>query len=352
MKGILVFSLLIILLVTPISEARIIYKIESNPFSMYPDYQYNDGKVQKYFDRCNPCTFSIVVDDEKELFSEVMFEFSIPSFSNSVGKSEACIPIEDKTHYLNGIGDRQEWQIATAMDSTFCQLHGYQDYAFYSNKWCKYTYECGRYSGRSCIGNEVRCFKYVSETSDWIEIKKGGILLARFENGDSVTKKQVNLAEYTNDYCYDSIMDCQKFGECDGCEVSFQAYSENRGGSFEVSDSPVKVVKMSEVPTTTTTTTPITTTTTVVSAVNSFEDCVNAGLPVMESYPRQCSTPDGRTFVETIIIPTQCEDPTWIMDEEGICKPPENGLTIEKKIIISIIILLVLFIAGMIFLKK
>jgi hypothetical protein len=33
-----------------------------------------------------------------------------------------------------------------------------------------------------------------------------------------------------------------------------------------------------------------------VSSVNSFEDCVKAGYPIMESYPPQCRTPDGRTF--------------------------------------------------------
>ncbi|MEW6723053.1 MAG: hypothetical protein AB1324_07355, partial [Candidatus Micrarchaeota archaeon] len=31
--------------------------------------------------------------------------------------------------------------------------------------------------------------------------------------------------------------------------------------------------------------------------INSFDDCVDAGYPVMESYPRQCRTPDGRTFI-------------------------------------------------------
>lgn len=32
--------------------------------------------------------------------------------------------------------------------------------------------------------------------------------------------------------------------------------------------------------------------------VLSFEDCVAAGYPVMESSPRQCRTPDGRTYAE------------------------------------------------------
>lgn len=31
--------------------------------------------------------------------------------------------------------------------------------------------------------------------------------------------------------------------------------------------------------------------------IKTFEECVNAGYPVLESYPRQCKTPDGRTFV-------------------------------------------------------
>lgn len=33
------------------------------------------------------------------------------------------------------------------------------------------------------------------------------------------------------------------------------------------------------------------------SGIRSFEDCEKAGYPVMESYPRQCRTPDGRTFI-------------------------------------------------------
>jgi len=35
-------------------------------------------------------------------------------------------------------------------------------------------------------------------------------------------------------------------------------------------------------------------------AVTNFNECVAAGYPVLESYPRRCRTPDGRTFVEDI----------------------------------------------------
>lgn len=34
--------------------------------------------------------------------------------------------------------------------------------------------------------------------------------------------------------------------------------------------------------------------------ISSFDDCAAAGNPVMESYPMQCRTPDGRTFVQDI----------------------------------------------------
>ena len=43
-------------------------------------------------------------------------------------------------------------------------------------------------------------------------------------------------------------------------------------------------------------------------SVLSFEDCVAAGYPVMESYPRQCKTPDGRTYAEELPAP----EPTYV----------------------------------------
>lgn len=33
----------------------------------------------------------------------------------------------------------------------------------------------------------------------------------------------------------------------------------------------------------------------------SFKDCVDAGYIVLESYPRQCKTPDGRTYAEEVV---------------------------------------------------
>jgi len=44
----------------------------------------------------------------------------------------------------------------------------------------------------------------------------------------------------------------------------------------------------------------------VTEEIISFEECIAAGYPALESWPRQCKTPDGRTFIEEI----QLEDET------------------------------------------
>ncbi len=47
-----------------------------------------------------------------------------------------------------------------------------------------------------------------------------------------------------------------------------------------------------------------------VVTVLSFEDCEKAGYPVMESHPRQCRTPDGRTYAEEITPPITYDNAT------------------------------------------
>lgn len=39
------------------------------------------------------------------------------------------------------------------------------------------------------------------------------------------------------------------------------------------------------------------------NTIHTFEDCVHGGYPIQESYPRGCSTPDGRHFTEEVSIP-------------------------------------------------
>ncbi len=37
-----------------------------------------------------------------------------------------------------------------------------------------------------------------------------------------------------------------------------------------------------------------------ISMIDDYEKCTQAGFPVIESYPQQCRTPDGRTFTQDI----------------------------------------------------
>ena|SRR3989344_2512281 len=42
------------------------------------------------------------------------------------------------------------------------------------------------------------------------------------------------------------------------------------------------------------------------AVITNFEECAAAGNPVMESYPRQCNTPDGGHFVE--VLPSERQE--------------------------------------------
>lgn len=64
------------------------------------------------------------------------------------------------------------------------------------------------------------------------------------------------------------------------------------------------------------------------SPVTDFITCASAGNLIMESYPRQCRTEDGRTFVEAISdnreVPTPSEEtPLPYDDKEVIALPPQ-----------------------------
>lgn len=58
-----------------------------------------------------------------------------------------------------------------------------------------------------------------------------------------------------------------------------------------------------------------------ISEISSFEECVKAGYPILETYPRQCKAPDGRVFSEKIEVATTtpeeiCEN----LCGDGICQ--------------------------------
>jgi hypothetical protein len=53
------------------------------------------------------------------------------------------------------------------------------------------------------------------------------------------------------------------------------------------------------------------------SVITNFEECVAAGNPVMESYPRQCNSADGRHFVEELPMGVPAGDMGGTMPADG-----------------------------------
>ncbi len=55
--------------------------------------------------------------------------------------------------------------------------------------------------------------------------------------------------------------------------------------------------------------------------ITNFEECIAAGNPVMESYPRQCMTPEGETFTEEINM-----EPSGEEEAINMAKQAASGL--------------------------
>lgn len=69
-----------------------------------------------------------------------------------------------------------------------------------------------------------------------------------------------------------------------------------------------------------------------VPQINSFEDCVKAGYPILESYPEQCRTRDGKFFVNPEQIINQQNNMNESLKIEdlsvGTGDKAENGKTV------------------------
>lgn len=65
-------------------------------------------------------------------------------------------------------------------------------------------------------------------------------------------------------------------------------------------------------------------------SIDSFEKCAAAGYPIMESYPEQCRTPDGRTYTKEVSTQTRWQKQT--IDEIGLSLSYPSDLTFRKEI--------------------
>lgn len=64
------------------------------------------------------------------------------------------------------------------------------------------------------------------------------------------------------------------------------------------------------------------------SSITNFDQCKNAGYPVMESFPEQCRTPQGKVFIADVKTSQQgcqndisCGQAKWC--DQGVCKSIE-----------------------------
>ncbi len=64
--------------------------------------------------------------------------------------------------------------------------------------------------------------------------------------------------------------------------------------------------------------------------INSFESCLENGYPVMESYPRQCALPDGRSFTEEVKEEAPAEVDIESIDNKIKVTSPKAGETITS----------------------
>ncbi len=71
--------------------------------------------------------------------------------------------------------------------------------------------------------------------------------------------------------------------------------------------------------------------------ISNFEECVKAGYPIMESYPRQCKTGDGENFVE--VIEEKITDNQTTNQENNSTQannqPSENNITANSNNVLN-----------------
>ena len=72
-----------------------------------------------------------------------------------------------------------------------------------------------------------------------------------------------------------------------------------------------------------------------ISSIQNFTDCEKAGYPIMESYPRQCRTSDGKSFTEEITSESKLTEYTSLKGEIVKLKTPFANSQVENPLEIT-----------------
>lgn len=68
-------------------------------------------------------------------------------------------------------------------------------------------------------------------------------------------------------------------------------------------------------------------------SVTSFEECKAAGYPIMESYPEQCVTPDGRMYInDARTAPLIDASASTSAQTPGTSSPPANPGAVQPQL--------------------
>lgn len=67
-----------------------------------------------------------------------------------------------------------------------------------------------------------------------------------------------------------------------------------------------------------------------IQSITNFDECVQAGYPIMESYPEQCRTPDGKAYTKQVSPQSDLQSET--VDEIGLTFQHPKELVFRKEI--------------------
>lgn len=312
-------------------SASIKFAVEKDDmFSIYPEYQYVNGKVMRYFERCNPCTVYLVIDDEPAFYESLVLNVrgsvggvrqhtNVYFYNQGSGRWDGLlISSEGRQRVINAgcsISFSGGQYVLTESHDSCCKKLGYEGW-FSDTGW-----------------NE--CFT-TQKFDPNIDMKLDGQLIWERKNGVE-PKTTTNIYDTVNQRCE---YDINEFRKDVGayhyeCFVPIVSYSDVNGGGFEIELEPAvkeytpcgerycldKTPEWCEK-----NNDPV--------SVCTGEWKVENGQCVFECY-------ENPTTTTTTIIPNPifCEDQTWIMGSDGICRPPEpNWFQKNKWLLIGVII--------------
>lgn len=210
-----------------------VFILPFSPLSIYYEHIHIGGKVQEYFDRCNPCKFYVVVDEEDRFLKNVKFDVSV-NFRGMTGYDVKCWQISELNDLTGKRVCDQPCGPCYYSGDDICRMLGYKTAGCCEGGGCGgYPPPCPHEPG-SC---EKCCHRKHYENTQWVELRTSdNDVIWRGERGESNPAETVNISKYLNKECKDYI----EAGEGE-CKVPFYAYSENNAGRYQLSNTPSKL---------------------------------------------------------------------------------------------------------------